>query len=232
MDRLQILKKSLFFSSLSESSLKEISRFFGEEKYQRDDYIFFEGDLPEWLYIVMEGRVKLLKHSDTGKDIILQIYSPGDMFGEVSLFDRKPYASSAQAMEPSAILKMPRKDFFLFFGRHPFVATEMILELGRQLGDAQVTIKSLAVDRVEQRIAHILLKLAGKVGVSEKGGIMINLPLTRQDLADMAGTTVETAIRVMSRFTKSRIIKPANGRIFLLNRQALERILEGKEDSQ
>ncbi|HYB20614.1 MAG TPA: cyclic nucleotide-binding domain-containing protein, partial [Thermodesulfobacteriota bacterium] len=147
MDRLQILKKSLFFSSLSESSLKEISRFFGEEKYQRDDYIFFEGDLPEWLYIVMEGRVKLLKHSDTGKDIILQIYSPGDMFGEVSLFDRKPYASSAQAMEPSAILKMPRKDFFLFFGRHPFVATEMILELGRQLGDAQVTIKSLAVDR-------------------------------------------------------------------------------------
>jgi len=88
------------------------------------------------------------------------------------------------------------------------------------------------VDRVEQRIAHILLKLAGKVGVSEKGGIMINLPLTRQDLADMAGTTVETAIRVMSRFTKSRIIKPANGRIFLLNRQALERILEGKEDSQ
>ena len=232
MDRLQILKKSLFFSSLSESSLKEISRFFSEEKYQRDDYIFFEGDLPEWLYIVMEGRVKLLKHSDTGKDIILQIYSPGDMFGEVSLFDRKPYASSSQAMEPSSILKMPRKDFFLFFGRHPFVATEMILELGRQLGDAQTTIKSLAVDRVEQRIAHILLKLAGKVGVSEKGGIMINLPLTRQDLADMAGTTVETAIRVMSRFTKSKVIKPADGKIFLLNPQALERILEGREDSE
>ena len=63
----------------------------------------------------------MLKHSDTGKDIILQIYTPGDMFGEVSLFDRKPYAASAQAMEPSILLKMPRKDFFLFFGRHPFV---------------------------------------------------------------------------------------------------------------
>ncbi len=232
MDRLQILKKSLFFSSLSEPSLKEISRFFNEEKYQRDDYIFFEGDLPEWLHIVMEGRVKLLKHSDTGKDIILQIYSPGDMFGEVSLFDRKPYASSAQAMEPSVLLKMPRKDFFLFVGRHPFVATEMIVELGRQLGDAQSTIKSLAVDRVEQRIAQILLKLANKVGISEKGGIMINLPLTRQDLADMAGTTVETAIRVMSRFTKSKIIRPADGKIFLLHPQVLQQILEGKEDSE
>lgn len=232
MDRLQILEKSLFFSSLSEPALKEIGILFGEEKYRRDDYIFFEGDIPEWLHIVMEGRVKLLKHSDTGKDIILQIFTPGDMFGEASLFDRKPYASSAQAMEPSSILKLSRKDFLLFFGRHPFIATEMITELGRQLREAQATIKSLAVDRVEQRIAHILLKLADKVGISQKGGIMINLPLTRQDLADMAGTTVETAIRVMSRFTKSKFIKPANGKIFLLHPQALQRVLEGKDDSE
>jgi CRP-like cAMP-binding protein len=232
MDRLQTLKKSLFFSSLSEPILKEIGPHFAEEKYRRDDYIFFEGDFPEWLYIVMEGRVKLLKHSDTGKDIILQIFTPGDMFGEASLFDRKPYAASAQAMEPSTILKLSRKDFFLFFGRHPFIATELITELGRQLREAHATIKSLAVDRVEQRIAHILLKLADKVGVSQKGGIMINLPLTRQDLADMAGTTVETAIRVMSRFTKSKFIKPANGKIFLLHPQALQRVLEGKDESE
>jgi len=232
MDRLQILKKTLFFSSLSEPVLKEFNRLFIEEKYDRDDYIYFEGDLPEWLHILLEGRVKLLKHSDTGKDIILQIYTPGDMFGEVSLFDRKPYANSSQAMEPSVILKLSRKDFFLFLGRHPFVSNEMIIELGRQLREAHATIKSLAVDRVEQRIAHLLLKLADKVGVSEKGGIMINLPLTRQDLADMAGTTVETAIRVMSRFTKSKFIKPANGKIFLLHPQALHRILEGKEDSE
>jgi len=231
MDRLEILKKALFFSSLSEVSLREVSRLFTEEKYKRDDYIFFEGDTPEWLHVVKEGRVKLLKHSDTGKEIILQIYTPGEMFGEVALFDRKPYAASAQAMEPSVILKLPRKDFLLFFGRHPFVATEMITELGRQLQEAQATIKSLAIDRVEQRIAHILLKLADKAGVSEKGGIMINLPLTRQDLADMAGTTVETAIRVMSRFTKSKVIKPADGKIFLLQPQALKRIMEGKENS-
>lgn len=229
MDRLQILKKTHFFSSLPEPGLREINRFFSEERYQRDDYIIFEGDLAEWLYIVMEGRVKLLQHSDTGKDIILQIYTPGDMFGEAALFDRKPYSASAQAMEPSTILKMSRKDFLLFFGRHPFVATEMIVELGRQLREAQDTIKSLAVDRVEQRIAHILLKLADKVGVAEKAGVMINLSLTRQDLADMAGTTVETAIRVMSRFTKSKILKPVNGKIFLLAPQELQRILEGKD---
>lgn len=229
MEQLKILKKSNFFSSLSEATLKEISRLFVEETYQRDDYIFFEGDAPEWFYVVKEGKVKLVKHSDTGKDVILQVFAPGDMFGEVSLFDRKPYAASAQAMEPSTILKLSRKDFFLLFGRHPFVATEMIMELGRRLREAHATIKSLAVERVEQRIAHILLKLADKLGIPDKWGIRINLSLTRQDLADMAGTTVETTIRIMSRFTKSKIIKPVNGKILILTPQTLRRISEGKE---
>jgi CRP-like cAMP-binding protein len=231
MDRLEILKKSSFFSSVSEATQKEISRLFTEEKYRRDDYIFFEGDPPDWFHIIKEGKVKLVKHSDTGKDVILQIFAPGEMFGEASLFDHKPYPSSAQAMEPCTILKLSRKDFLLFFGRHPFVATEMIMQLGRQLREAHATIKSLAVDRVEQRIASILLKLADQLGTREGGGIVLNLSLTRQDLADIAGTTVETTIRVMSRFTKSKIIKPVSGKILILNSQALHLIVEGKESS-
>ncbi len=229
MDELKILKKSGFFSSLADAVLREISQIFVEEKYQRDDYVFFEGDSPEWFHVVKEGKVKLVKHSDSGKDIILQVFAPGDMFGEVAVFDRKPYAASAQAMEPSTILKLSSKEFLLFFGRHPFVATEMIMELGRQLREAHSTIKSLAVDRVEQRIASILLKLADKMGSPENGGIRLNLALTRQDLADMAGTTVETTIRIMSRFTKSRIIKPVNGKILILNPETLRQISEGAE---
>jgi len=228
MDRLQILKKSLFFSTVPEAVQREIGSLFTEETYQRDDYVFFEGDKPEWFHIVKEGRVKLVKHSDTGKDVILQVFAPGDMFGEISLFDHKPYGASAQAMEPSTVMKLSRKDFLLFFGRHPFIATEMIMELGRQLRDAHATIKSLAVDRVEQRIAIILLKLAEKMGTSGKDGVLLNLSLTRQDLADMAGTTVETTIRVMSRFTKTKLIKPVNGKILLLNSQTLQQIAEGK----
>ena len=231
MDRLQILKKSLFFSAVPEAVQREIGFLFNEETYQRDDYVFFEGDKPEWFHIIKEGRVKLVKHSDTGKDVILQVFTPGDMFGEVSLFDHKPYGASAQAMEPSAVMKLSRKDFLLVFGRHPFIATEMIMELGRQLRDAHAAIKSFAVDRVEQRIAGILLKLAEKMGTSGKDGVLLNLSLTRQDLADMAGTTVETTIRVMSRFTKTKLIKPANGKILLLNSQTLQRIADGKENA-
>ena len=105
------------------------------------------------------------------------------------------------------------------------------MELGRQLREAQATIKNLAVDRVEQRIANILLKLADKLGIPMEEGILLNLSLTRQDLADMVGTTVETTIRVMSRFTKKKIIKPVNGKILILTPNTLRKISEGKEIS-
>ncbi len=110
MDRIQVLKKSSFFSSLPDATQNEVSRLFIEEKYEREDYIFFEWDAPEWFYIVREGKIKLVKHSDSGKDVILQIFAPGDMFGEFALFERKPYPTSAQAMEPSTILKLSRKE--------------------------------------------------------------------------------------------------------------------------
>jgi len=113
--------------------------------------------------------VKLVKHSDTGKDVILQVFVPGDMFGETALFDHKPYATSAQAMEPSTILKLSRKDFFYFFGRHPFVATEMIMELGRQLREAHNTIKSLAVDRVRTAPGQYFDQVSRKIGRPRRG---------------------------------------------------------------
>jgi len=228
MERFEVLKKSKFFAPISEVTRKEIARLFTEEKFNRDDYIFFEGDKPEWLFIVKEGKVKLVKHSDTGKDVILQVFAPGEMFGETALFDHQPYLASAQAMEPTVILKLSRQDFLRFFGRHPFVATEMIMQLGRQLQEAHATIKSLAVDRVEQRIANILLKLADKLGINEEEGVLLNISLTRQDLADMAGTTVETAIRVMSRFTKNKVIKSQGGKILILNLRSLREISIGK----
>ena len=84
---------------------------------------------------------------------------------------------------------------------------------------------------MEQRIANILLKLADKLGAPAEGGTLLNLSLTRQDLADMAGTTVETTIRVMSRFTKTKIIKPVSGKILILKPKVLQKISEDKESS-
>lgn len=213
-------------SSLPADAQAQLLPLFRSRELERDEYVFFEGDPAEFLYVVGEGKVKILKHSDTGKDLILQVLSAGDSYGTVDILDGKEYTVSAQTMEPALVWSMHRTDYLDMLNRHPALGLEIVRCLSRQLKDAYGTMQSLAVERVERRIARILLKLAAATGQQTDRGIVIGSPLTRQDIADMTGTTVETAIRVMSRFTKSGIIRSERRQIVLLEPHQLVLIAE------
>jgi CRP/FNR family transcriptional regulator len=148
------------------------------------------------------------------------------MLGEAAAFNGKPYPATAQAMEPTVVASIYRDDFLRLLKQYPILAMGLIEELGRRLREAQETIKSLAVERVERRIARILLKLAAATGSSSEEGIVIELPLTRQDIAEMAGTTVETAIRTMSKFRKKGLVQTKRGQVIILEPHQLVRIAE------
>lgn len=213
-------------SSLPPNVQAQLLPLFHSRELERDEYVFFEGDPAEFLYVLEEGKVKILKHSDTGKDLILQVLSAGDSFGTVDLLDSEEYTVSAQAMEQSRVWGMRRSDYLAMLDRYPVLGLEVMRCLARTLKDAYGTMQSLAVDRVERRIARILLKLAAATGQSTESGIVIGPRLTRQDIADMTGTTVETAIRVMSRFTKRGIIRSQRRRIVLADPHQLVLIAE------
>ncbi len=195
----------------------------------KDEYLFFEGDPADMLYLVGSGRIKVLKHSDTGKEMLLEIVAAGDTVGDIGVLNGGAYPVSAQAMEPSQVWGIRRTDFLRALDRHPELALQTARSLGKRLQDAYQTMLSLAVERVERRIARVLLKLAAATGQRIGEGIIINAPVTRQDIADMTGTTVETAIRVMSRFTKRGIIRSRRGRITLLRPHDLVLIAEEVE---
>lgn len=213
-------------SSLSQLDWEKVKDLFIEKHFGKDEYIFFEGDPSSWLGVVLEGRVKMIKHSEAGKDVVLDVIAPGEMLGEVAAFNGKPYPATAQAMEPTMVASIHRDDFLRLLKQYPALALRVIEELGRRLREAQEMIKSMAVDRVERRIARILLKLAATTGSSNDEGIVIELPLTRQDIAEMAGTTVETAIRTMSRFRKKGLVQTKQGRVMILEPHQLVRIAE------
>ncbi len=121
----------------------------------------------------------------------------------------------------------PHRDYYLrLLKQHPALALRVIEEQGRRLREAQETVKSMAVERVERRIARILLKLAATTGSSNEDGITIELSLTRQDIAQMTGTTVETAIRTMSRFRKKGLVRTKRGRVTILKPHQLVKIAE------
>lgn len=215
MDKLQLLKDTSIFSSLSRQELSAVSDLFTEEEFEKDDYIFTEGDAPAWFCVVGEGNIKMVKHSPSGKEMIIAIMKPGDAIGEVAVFDGGPYPATAQGMGKGLVLKMPRKEFISILKEYPSIALEIIGDLGRKLRAAFNVARELRGERVEGRIAMVLLKLAGKVGAPHEGGVMLTMPVTRQEIADMVGSTIETTIRVISRFKKEGIVKDSKGKMII-----------------
>ena len=206
----------------------QITSHFIRKEYEPEAFIFFEGDGPAQLWFLEQGRVKLLKHSDAGKDVIVAVVSAGNFLGESAIREGMVYPVTAQVIEPTVLLVLPEDTYLELLRLYPDLSMLIIDGLEQRLVDAYDTIRSLAVERVERRIARLLLKLATSVGKPEAGGnrILIDMPLTRQDVAEMTGTTVESAIRVMSKFRKLGVIASKNGRVYLSEPHALVSIAD------
>lgn len=215
----EVVKQSFIFSKLSDDELTKLAGLTVERSFTAGEFIFWEGDVPEWFYIVAEGQVKALKHSSSGKEFIIAFFGPGEIFGEVAVFENKPYPASAQAETEAKVLGIRREDFLSFLAGHPQVALRIINILGGRLREAQSRLRDFAGERVEQRLARTLLMLSSKLGPT--------LPFTRQEIADMAGTTTETAIRFMSRLRDGGIIRSVRGKTVILDETKLKLLSEG-----
>ncbi len=231
MDKLQfnmvqVVRTVPLFSSLTPSDWESVAELLNGHCYPKDAYICFEGDPPEALYVVWIGQVKLLRHSEQGRDVVLDVIGPGHMFGEMAVLDGIPYDTTVQCLEDTAVVSIARRDFYDLIQRYPSLSMAVINELSRRLRGATDLVRSLAVDRVEQRIARVLLKLANATGRPTPEGLTIDIPLTRQDVADMTGTTVESAIRVMSKLRRQGLITTHRGRVVLTNVAELRLVAE------
>ena len=212
---IETLQKSEVFSSLKSEELDDISNYFEKVIFGNNDTIFNEGDPSDKFYLVAEGSVKILKHTVMGKDIILEMMSPGDIFGGVAVLDKKPFPASAQAMESTTVIRISRQNLLKIMEDYPTLKLDIVKYFSNKLRDAHEMLKNIATERVERRIASLLLKLSEKVGMDDGKYRRIDIPLTRQEISEMVGTTVETCIRTMSKFQKMGVIKSSDGRIMV-----------------
>ncbi|MFC1939232.1 Crp/Fnr family transcriptional regulator [Chloroflexota bacterium] len=215
----QVLKGSTIFSSLDDDELDELAKLTIERNFMSTEFIFWDGDAPDRFYIVADGKVKVVKHSSQGREFIIAFFGPGEMFGEVAVFENKPYPASAQAVAKTKVMGIKKEDFLSFLASRPQVALKIINVLGGRLRDAQSRLRDIAGERVEQRLASVLLMLSSRLGST--------LPFTRQELADMAGTTTETAIRVTSQLKDRGIIRSLRGKVIILDKEKLRLLSEG-----
>lgn len=218
-DSISILKTSSIFSSLNEKELNELASLFNEHKTVANENIFWEGDPSEWFYIIARGQIKVTKLSSQGKEMIIAFFGSGEMFGEVAVFEDKPYPASAQAVPETVLLGIRKTDFIAFLLKHPAITLKIIGILSGRLREAQNRLRDLAGERVEQRLARILLMLSAKIGAT--------LPFTRQDISDMAGTTTETTIRIFSQWKDRGLIRSLRGKIIIADETKLKIMAEG-----
>jgi CRP-like cAMP-binding protein len=227
-DSAEFLRGIPVFAGVPDKELQALAASARAESYRLRDYVFMEGDPADWFCIVRSGRIKILRQSRAGKEVVLELLGRGEPFGGVAVIERRPYPASAQAAQASVVLKIPREPLIALSERHPAIIREMALMIGRRLRAAHDSVKSLAVDSVEARLAAALLRLAERDGARGPHGLTLPFHLTRQSLADMTGTTVESAIRVVSRWQKDGVVRDDGGRLILTDLDELRALAEGE----
>jgi CRP-like cAMP-binding protein len=211
---IELLRHLPLFANVSEAELAALAGQTQVTHFDREATIFFQGDPTDRVWVVREGRVKIVYLETDGREVILEMIGPGEVFGGAVLF-MPQHPATAKAMEDSEIVSLASEAYTRFLTGQPQVTLKLIRMLGNRL-HSMMGLQILAGERVERRMAHILLKLANRMGRAESDGILIPISLSRQDLADMAGTTLETAIRTMSRFRSQGIIETRRGGYLLI----------------
>src|SRR5262245_36071841 len=141
-----LLREHPVFAAIPAREVDGLVGFVVEAAHRTRDYIFMEGDAPRWFCVVKSGRVKIVRHSRTGKDVILELLGPGEVFGGVAVIEKRPYPATAQATEPTVVLKIPADAIVALAERHPSIVKELALVIGRRLRAAQEWVEWLDVD--------------------------------------------------------------------------------------
>lgn len=185
--------------------------------FKKKAELFTEGDTPSAIFFVKAGNIKTFKSHPDGKELITNLYKTGDFFGFEPLLENTPYKDTAMALEDSDVILIPRNDFLILLNSQADVSASFISLLCRKVSDKETQLLNLAYNSVRQRTAEALLKVSGQS--DEK------INISREDLAKIVGTASESVIRVLSDFKDEGLIEIESGKIKVLNRGKLEKVV-------
>lgn len=222
--RLKIIGRLPFFKHLPAEAISKVNALFHDRDVSADERIYFEGDEAGHLYLVAMGKVKLVRNTASGRNVLLDILHGGDYFGSLSTFGGRVHTETAIAQTDCCILQISSEDFDTILAEYPDVTRKVLEAVSKRLTESQEIVKQLSAYTVEQRIASALLRLAGKLGETRGQGVLIQLPFSRQDLAAMTGSTTETVSRVMSRFAEDGLVKSGRKWVTITDKKRLEEL--------
>ncbi|MEJ2545756.1 MAG: Crp/Fnr family transcriptional regulator [Calditrichaceae bacterium] len=194
---IQDLQMIPLFSELNDNQLEDISRFAVKQLYKKDNMVLIEEEVGSTMFVIINGRVKISRISDEGREVILSILVDGDFFGEMSILDGQTRSANAVTLEDTELLIIRRENFLRMLHDYPQVAINLLKELAHRLRRSDSQIKSLSLQNALGKVASTLLRIADDSGIIKHGQVEISHLPPQQDLANMAGTSRETISRVI-----------------------------------
>jgi CRP-like cAMP-binding protein len=222
------LRRVAVFQNATEQDIQSMARLGIQRVVEADGFFFIQGDPAEYLYILLSGSAKLCQISADGQQVNLRTLNQNQLFGAIGAVDANAvYPACAQALEDSSALAIRSDQFRALLETHPHLSFGMMKLMTGYIQEMQERYREMATEKVEQRIARVLLRLAGQTGIRVDAGVLIELPFSRQDLAEMAGTTVYTVSRTLSAWERQGLITAGRERVTLTNPHGLMRLAEG-----
>ncbi len=211
------LKTIPLFSELNDSEMEDITRFSVRQTYRKDNMVLIEEEIGSTMFIILNGRIKISRISDDGREVILSILSDGDFFGEMAILDGQTRSANAVTLEDSELMLIRRENFLQMLHKYPQVSINLIKELAHRLRKSDSQIKSLSLQNALGKVASTILRIADDNGIIKHGQVEIDGMPPQQDLANMAGTSRETISRVIKSLGQMGYIKKVGSKIIILN---------------
>jgi CRP-like cAMP-binding protein len=219
------------FRGIERKNLTELLSKARSERFEKNRTIFSQGEEAHSFFLLLDGHVRVVKVTPDGDQVIARYISSGELFGIAQALGLGTYPANAVAAVDCVVLSWPGTLWAMITEKYPTFATNTYKTVGARLQDAQDRIVEMATERVEQRVANALLKLANQTGKKTEDGILIDFPISRQDISEMTGTTLHTVSRLLSAWENEGMVKSSRKKITVTEGHKLAVIAAGKSGS-
>jgi DNA-binding response OmpR family regulator len=209
--------------SAGRDALQELTKDRNINRYKKKQFIYLEGNRPARLYFIQKGKVKTYISNEEGKDLVVNLYGEGDFLGYTALLENTTYKETAEAMEDTELVVIPREEFDELLNNHPEVARRFIRLLAKNITEKEQQLLGMAYNSLRKKVATALMTLQKKY--SRNGEQFFTIDISRENLATIAGTATESLIRTLSDFKTEKLIEISNGVITVVNQKKLENMM-------
>lgn len=218
------------FNKLSDAELDRLLARAALLRVAIGEAVFKQGQKADRFFLLLHGRLKVTQVTADGQQIIVRMVHPGDIFGFAKALQRDDYPGTPTAAAESVVICWPTDVWSLFVEQNPHLAVNAMQSIGQRLQEAHTRIREMATEEVEHRVAHAVLRLINQAGKTESAGIRIDFPISRQDIAEITGTTLHTVSRILSAWEAKGLVEGGRQTLLVRDAASLKTLAEGQAD--